>query len=172
MVIQGHRIHRIRVDYSEREGSYEHTDRFHLTSVKMAETSPHGWTLSFSLANQLRSHSKWVAVATNSTPLARYRRAISRSGWCAQCVWGQWMYSCCLLGQKMVRVYQPAIRMSVTLPVTYLQQSPPSRPSKEGLSFPRISRMRKSISLYCAFLTPPVPVVSALSLLAWNIILN
>jgi len=25
-VIQGHRIHRIRGNYSEREGSYEHTD--------------------------------------------------------------------------------------------------------------------------------------------------
>jgi hypothetical protein len=37
VVIQGQRIYRVRVNYSEVEGSNEYTDRFHLTSVKMEE---------------------------------------------------------------------------------------------------------------------------------------
>ena len=37
MVIRGQRISRSILNYSKMEGSYEYTDGFHLTSVKMEE---------------------------------------------------------------------------------------------------------------------------------------
>ena len=42
VVIQGQKIYRSRVNYSEMEASNEYTDRFCLTSVKMEELSMTG----------------------------------------------------------------------------------------------------------------------------------
>ena len=38
----------------------------------------------------------------------------------------------------------------------------------EGLSFPRLSRMRWSILLHFASLPPPIPIIFELSVFAWN----